>query len=230
MKVRNIALVIGALALVSACASPTGPSSGNSSAAPASATPPNATVQKAISTVMSGVTASINGTRSGAKSQTHLMSGLLRIGPSLTEQCNASGSSCSIQFNEAFNPPATACTNGGSSSVSGTLTGVLQGSATSISGTLNMGVRSMFTDCSENGWVINTNPSFLTNGQLFVTTQHLRLNLTMSGGMIFTNAPGTPNGRTSCVTNGVILQWDDITGNWANSGSIDCSPGGAFRF
>jgi len=78
--------------------------------------------------------------------------------------------------------------------------------------------------------VTNSNPSISTNGQFFITSQHTRINLTMSGGFVITNAPGTPAGRASCVANGVLLQWDDITGNWANSGSIDCTPGGSFRF
>jgi hypothetical protein len=228
MKIKNIVVLIGALGLVSACASPTTPSS--QSSAPDPVTPPNATIHNAISTVLAGVTASINATRSGSKTQTRLLGGTSLIGPSFTQQCNASGTSCSIQFNEPFNPPPTACSNGGSSNVSATLTGVIQGSATSLAGTLNLNARSTFADCSENGWVMNSNPSFLTNGQIFITNQHSRINLTMSGALVVTNAPGTPNGRTSCVTNGVLLQWDDITGNWANSGSIDCTPGGSFRF
>lgn len=52
----------------------------------------------------------------------------------------------------------------------------------------------------------------------------------MSGGFRLTNAPGTPAGQATCAFNGMILQWDDITGNWANSGSVDCLPGGSFRF
>ena len=176
------------------------------------------------------MTASFNGTRNGSKSQAGLVGRNFLIEPAYTAQCNASGTSCSVQFNESFNPPATACTNGGSSSVSGTLIGAIQGSSTSIAGTLNMSVRSTIANCSEDGWVTSTNPSFLTSGTVFITNQHTRLNLTMSGGMVITNAPGTPNGSASCVTNGVLLQWDDITGNWANSGSIDCTPGGSFRF
>ena len=144
-------------------------------------------------------------------------------------QCNASGTSCSTQFNESFNQ-STPCAGGGSSSVSSTLTGVIQGSVNSQSGTLNMATRSTFANCSANGWVTNSNPSFATNGQMFFTNQHMRLNLTMSGSMVITNAPGTPNGGTTCTTNGVLLQWDDITGNWANSGSIDCTGGVSIRF
>lgn len=226
MSGRNMAVLIGALAMMPACASPSGPSSQNYTG---SATPPSATIQRSINTLLSGVTAAINGTRSGAKAWPHVgVEALIR--PALTQQCNASGTSCSVQYNESFNPPATPCAGGGSSSVSSTLTGVIQGSATALAGTLNLSVRSTFAGCSENGWVTTSNPAFLTNGQLFITSQHTRLNLTLSGGMVVTNAPGTPAGRASCVTNGVLLQWDDITGNWANSGSIDCTPGGSFRF
>lgn len=232
MKMRSIVGLIGALAIAPACASsPSAPSNQSSApaSAPASVTPPNATINKAISTILAGVTASINATRSGSRGQVHLMGDAL-IRPAFTQQCNAAGTSCSVQFNESFSPPPTACANGGSSSVFGTLTGVIQGSTTSLSGTLNMSVRSTIAACSENGWVTSSNPSFATNGQLFITNQHTRINLTMSGGLLITNAPGTPAGRTSCVTNGVLLQWDDITGNWANSGSIDCTPGGSFKF
>ena len=225
-KTRSLVVLIGALAVVPACASPSAPSS--QSATPV--TPPNATIHNAITTLLAGVTASINGTRSGSKSQAGMMRPTLLLTPSITQQCNASGTSCSVQFNESFNPPPEACKNGGSSSVSGALTGVIQGSATSLSGTLNFSARSVFAGCSDNGWVMNSNPSFLTNGQFFITSQHTRINLTMSGGLVVTNAPGTPNGGSSCVTNGVLLQWDDVTGNWANSGSIDCTPGGSFRF
>ena len=224
-------LLAAVLPVVSSCASPTTPS--NDQPVPAS----NAAVQKAITTVLSGVTASINGTRSGSRGLP-LSQGLAAplampiasvLGPAFTQQCNASGTSCSIQFNESFNQP-TNCSGGGSSNTSATLTGVIQGGATSLSGTLNLSVRSTFTDCSEGGWVTNSNPSLSTNGQMFITSQHTRINLTMSGGMVISNAPGAPAGRSSCVTNGVLLQWDDITGNWADSGSIDCTPGGSFRF
>jgi hypothetical protein len=225
-------LPLGALlVLVSACASPTTPS--NDQPTPASST----AIHNAISTVLSGLTASINGTRSGSKgfqapqsAAVPLMTPIASVlGPAFTQQCNAAGTSCSVQFNESFNQPAR-CSGGGSSNTSATLTGVIQGSATSLAGTLNLSVRSTFADCSEGGWVTNSNPSLSTNGQMFITSQHMRLNLTMSGGMVITNAPNTPQARSSCVTNGVLLQWDDITGNWADSGSIDCTPGGSFRF
>lgn len=230
MKTKAV-LLVAVLALVSACASPTTPS--DDPPKPAS----NAAVQRAINTVLSGVTASINGTRSGSKgfaSSQGLIAPLKTpiasvLGPAFTQQCNASGTSCSIQFNESFSQPAN-CSGGGSSNSSATLTGVIQGSATSLSGTLNLAVRSTFANCSENGWVTNSNPSMSTNGQMFITSQHTRINLTMSGGLVITNAPGTPAAHSSCVTNGVLLQWDDITGNWANSGSIDCNPGGSFKF
>lgn len=229
MNRSTLGMLLSALALASACASPTTPSSST----PTSATPPSASVQKTISTFLSGVTASVNATKSGSRSLA-LFDGRLTPdaalqAPSLTTQCTASGSSCSIQFNESFSRQE-ACPAGGSSSVSATLTGVMQGSASSVSGTLNLSTRSAFSDCTDNGWVTNSNPSISTSGTMFMTTQHMRLNLTVSGGFVVTNAPGTPNGRDSCVFNGVLLQWDDITGNWANSGSIDCLNGRSFRF
>jgi hypothetical protein len=113
--------------------------------------------------------------------------------------------------------------------MSATLTGVMQGDAKFLSGTLLLQGRSTFTDCSENGWVTNSNPSISMNGTIFLTTLHTRVNLAMSGGFVMTNAPGTPNGRAACGFNGVLLQWDDITGNWANSGTVDCTPGGSFK-
>lgn len=227
---QQFTIVVAACALVftSACASPTTPSSGTSTAAAAPAPASSAAINKAITTVLSGITASINGTKN-AKGQGRMSAEGFRLGPSATVQCNASGSSCSVQFNESFNQ-AQACSGGGSSNASATLTGVIQGSANHLSGTLNLSERGTFSDCSEGGWVTNSNPSLATSGTLFITDQHLRINLTMSGGFVVTNAPGTPAGRSSCVTNGVLLQWDDITGNWADSGSIDCSPGGSFRF
>ena len=234
MRTVHVVLLMSVLAFVSGCASPTTPSSQSSVPTPvtppAPVTPPTAVIHNSINTVLSGVIAGFNGMRNGSKGLRDVMAPPSLIRPSFTQQCNAAGTSCSIQFNESFNPAPSICTGGGSSTASGTLTGVIQGSPNSISGTLNYAERAVFNDCSENGWVSNTTPSFATNGQVFITSQHVRLNLTMSGAFVVTNAPGTPNGRASCVTNGVILQWDDITGNWANSGSIDCTPGGAFRF
>jgi hypothetical protein len=231
VKLKTFVVLICASALWSACSgaggSPTAPSS------PASATPPSASLQRAINTVVSGVIASMNATRAGSKSLTlsddGLTGGFLAGPRSITVQCNPSGTSCSTQFNESFTQQ-TNCVGGGVSSVSSTLTGVIQASGTTVSGTLNMAGRSTFAACSENGWVTNSNPSIGTNGSIFITGQRTRINLTMSGGFVMTNAPGTPNGRATCVFNSVILQWDDITGNWANSGSVDCTPGGSFRF
>jgi len=240
MKTRNIVVLTCSVAVMSACgsnggggSSPTAPSQSSTPAAPVSATPPSASLQKAINTVLSGVTAAINGTKSGPQKLT-LSEGRPTGGVSLagrrsfTVQCNPSGTSCSVQFNESFSPPATACLNGGSSSQTATLTGVISGNANSVSGTLLMQGRTTFNECSENGWVTNGGPSM--NGTIFMSTLHTRINLAMSGGFLITNAPGTPNGRSSCVFNSAILQWDDITGNWANSGSVDCTPGGSFRF
>jgi hypothetical protein len=222
-------VVLCLLTLATACASgsPTKPTT------PAPVTPPSSSIQKALNTVMSGFTTAMSKTRSGSKTLTfgalQASEGFLPGGQSITVQCNPAGTSCSFLFNEPYSQ-LTPCANGGSSNVSGTLTGVLQGSATSTSGTLNIATRSTFSDCTEGGWVTNTTSSIGTNGSIFVTTNHTRINVTMSGGFTVTNAPGTPAGQAVCGFNGVILQWDDITGNWASSGSVDCLPGGSYRF
>jgi hypothetical protein len=235
VKLKNGVLLVCVSAIVSACGSnggstPTSPSKSSSSS---SVSAPSTSIQKAVNTVMAGVTASINGTRSGSKqslSEGSLVAGSFLAEPKfLTAQCNASGTSCSVQFNESFNQQIN-CGNGGSSNTSSTLTGVIQGGPSTQSGTLNMSMRSTFADCSDNGWVTNSNPSIGVSGTVFISGQHMRINLTASGGFLITNAPGTPNGRSSCFFNGVLLQWDDITGTWANSGSVDCTPGGSFRW
>jgi hypothetical protein len=229
MERGGLGVLISVLAVTSACSSPTTPSSANT----AQATPPSASIQSAINTFLSNVTTSVNATKNGSQSlalaETAETTAPRPFGPGVTAQCTPSGSSCSVQFNESFSRQ-DACANGGGSAVSATLTGVLQGDASSVAGTLNMSTRTTFSDCSENGWLTNSNPSIAANGTLFLTTQHTRLNLTVSGGFVITNAPGTPAGRASCGFNGVLLQWDDITGNWANSGSVDCADGRSFRF
>ena len=214
--------------MVSACASPDSPTS-STPATPTVSAAPSGAITKAMSTAFSGLTSAINGTKNGSKALRPLLSPTAILRPEYSVQCNASGSSCSIQFNESFNQ-SQACSGGGSSNSTATLTGVISGDATFVSGTLNLSQRSTFSDCSEGGYLTNSNPSLATNGQMFLTSQHMRLNLTMSGGFVITNAPGTAAARSSCVTNGILLQWDDITGNWANSGTIDCSPGGSFHF
>jgi hypothetical protein len=227
MRIWNVSALLYAVSQLAACASPTTPSTA------ASTTPPAASIQNSVNTVLAGVTASINATRSGshtlALGESAPTTDDLLVRPSITTQCNASGTSCSVQFNESFSQQ-TPCTGGGYSSSSATLTGVVQGSATTQSGTLNMSVRSAFVECTANGWVTNTSPSIGTSGTLFITGQNTRINLTMSGGFEVTNAPGVPNGHASCVFNGALLQWDNITGTWANSGSLDCGPAGVFRF
>lgn len=235
---------ICALTLASACASSTAPSDATAAAiaaaaapapAPAPAVPSSSTIHNAITTVLSGLTAAINGTKSG-KDAGPVSTERFRFGPTLVNgktpvtQCNANGSACTIDFNETFSPPATACADGGVSTTSATLVGRISGSSSSLSGTLNLNVQSVFAGCSAAGWITNTNPPFTTRGDMTFFANHTRLNLVMSGGMVLTNAPGFPNGRAACVTNSAILQWDDITGNWANSGSIDCTPGGSFKF
>ncbi len=230
MKNSRPLVALCLLALATACASPTEPTKPST---PAAVTPPSSSIEKAINTVMSGFTTAMSRTRSGSKALTfeklQTSEGFLPGAQPITAQCNPAGTSCSVQFNESFNQ-LTPCTNGGSSNVSATLTGVLQGSATSTSGTLNLATRSTFSNCNENGWVTHTASSIATNGSIFVTTNRTRINVTMSGGFTLTNAPGAPAGQSVCAFNGVILQWDDITGNWANSGSVDCLPGGSFRF
>lgn len=239
MKLKNFVVLICLSALWPACGgrtggSPTAPQPAAAVTPPAPVTPPAAAVRKAIATVMTGMTKALNATRSGSKSLS-LSEGLRTGGGgvvqphSLTMQCNKSGTSCSIQFNETFSQ-RTDCSGGGFSSVSSTLTGVIQSTDDNpLSGTLNTRTRFTFGGCSENGWVMSTSSSILINGSVYITGKRTRINLTFSGGFLFTNAPGTPAGSSTCVFNGVLLQWDDITGNWAKSGSMDCNPGGSFK-
>lgn len=228
MRIRRVGWSLPiVLALTAGCSSPSAPSS-----TPA-ATAPSATLQSVVNTSLSSVAASYNAMRSGTRS--------LGLGapvgagvqfPSLvglSTQCNSSGSSCSVQFNESDGPRTTACQGGGSTTMSSTMTGVIQGSATSMSGSLNLSIRETRADCGLPGAVINSNPSTLTSGTVYITSQHTRLNLMMSGTFVATNPPGTPSFRVSCTYNAVLLQWDDITGNWANSGSVDCNNGVSFK-
>jgi len=229
MKIRCAVAAVSVLTLAMACAgSPTKPTP-----QPEQAAPSTSSIQKAISTVMSGFTTAMSKTRSGSKTLTvsglQTGEGFLPGARSFTTQCNQAGTSCSTQFNETFSQ-STPCANGGTSNVSATLTGVVQSGATFTGGTLNLATRSTFANCSDSGWVTNTTSSIGTNGSIYLTNNHTRINMTMSGGFRMTNAPGTPAGQATCAFNGVILQWDDITGNWANSGSVDCLPGGSFRF
>jgi hypothetical protein len=228
MKNRYAPVALCLLTFATACASP----SPTQPTTPASVTPPNASIQKAIDSVIAGYTKALNKTRSGSKTLTleALQAGDFVSGAqAFTTQCTASGSSCSIQYNDPYSD-VTPCTGGGSISTTGTLTGVIQSSTNSTSGTLNLATRQTFSSCNENNWVTNTSSSIGTNLQLFLTTNHTRMNVTISGGFTVSNAPGTPQGQAVCAFNGVLLQWDDITGNWANSGSVDCLPGGSFRF
>jgi hypothetical protein len=228
MKIRHAPVALCLLTLAAACAgsSPTKPTT------PDPVTPPSSSIQKAINTVISSFTTAMNKTRSGKTFTFDALrggDGFLPGAQSITTQCNKAGTSCSSMFNENYNETIP-CTNGGSTSVAQTLTGVIQSSANSTSGTLNLATRQTFSSCAEGNWVTNTASSIGTNGSIFVTTNHTRINVTMSGGFTVSNAPGTPAGQAVCAFNGVILQWDDITGNWANSGSVDCLPGGSFRF
>lgn len=228
MKIRCAVAAVSVLALAMACTSPTPPTP-----QPDEAVPSNSSIEKAIRTVMSGFMTAMDRTRSGSNTLTldglRAGEGFLPGARSFTSQCNQTGTSCSTMFNETFSQ-SLPCGNGGTTNLTSTLTGVVQSGPTFSGGTLNLAVRTTFTNCSEDGWVINATPSIATNASIYLTNNHTRLNVTMSGEYRITNAPGAPAGGATCALNAVMMQWDDITGTWANSGSVDCVPGGSIRF
>jgi hypothetical protein len=235
----HLVVTLGVLTLITACGGTESPTSPTTPTTPVTRAPSNATIQNAINAVIEGFTTAFNNTYKpprtltlGALQALHVGEGFLPgaelHGPPV---CTRNASSCSIAFHENFSPAPTPCANGGSQTSSMTLNGVLVGDDRGTAGTLNLAARMTFAGCSMGGAVTNTPSSIGMNGSMFFThPNRFRINQTISGSFDIMNAPGTPAAQTTCVFNSVIHQYDSITGTWAYSGSIDCNPGGSFRW
>ena len=227
MKIRSLMLVC-AIVVMTACAgtsSPVSPSS-SSSAAPVAA--PSSSIQATINSVLSGLVGAINSTKiSSQKTSIAPSAGLTDraffVEPRFITTCNANTGVC--QVNESFEQ-REGCLSGGYSSVTSQLTGSINANG----GTLNWSSHTSLVDCSSGGWVTNSTPYLSAGGTLGLFAQRTTVNLTLGGGFLVTNAPGTPNGRSECQFSGVLLQWDSTSGSWSNSGSVICTPGGTFKF
>jgi hypothetical protein len=102
----------------------------------------------------------------------------------------------------------------------------MTGSINQNGGNLDFRTYYTFLDCSSGGWVTNSSPYLTGGGTVRVFGGHISMNVTLGGGFIMTSAPGMPAGREECHFSGVLLQWSSVTGNWANSGSLYCTPSG----
>jgi hypothetical protein len=147
----------------------------------------------------------------------------LFIEPRSITTCNANTAVC--QVNESFDQ-REGCASGGYTS----LTSQLTGSINANGGNLNWSSHTSLIDCSSNGWVTNSSPYLSAGGTIGLFAQRTTINLTLGGGLVVTNAPGTPNGRSECYFSGVLLQWDSTSGSWSNSGSLICTPGVTIKF
>ena len=230
MKIKGAMLVCG-IAVLSACGgtplSPSGASSGGSSASAAPVAAPSSSIQSTINGVLSSLVGAINSTKIQSQKTIAPAAGLtdraLFIEPRSITTCNANTGVC--QVNESFDQ-REGCASGGYTSVTSQLTGSINANG----GNLNWSSHTSLVDCSSGGWVTNTNPYLSAGGTLGLFANRTTLNLTLSGGFVVTNAPGTPNGRSDCNFSGVLLQWDSTSGTWSNSGSVICTPGGTFKF
>jgi len=231
MKIKGVVLVC-AIAVLSACGgtssplSPSSPSSSSSaSAAPVAA--PSSSIQATINGVLSSLVGAINTTKNQSTKKLAPAAGLtdrtLFVEPRFVTTCNANTGVC--QVNESFDQ-REGCASGGYTSVTSQLTGSINANG----GNLNWSSHTSLIDCSANGWVTNTSPYLSAGGTLGVFANRTTVNLTLGGGFVVTNAPGTPNGRSECNFSGVLLQWDSLSGTWSNSGSVICTPGGTFKF
>jgi hypothetical protein len=145
------------------------------------------------------------------------------VEPRSITTCNNRTAVC--QVNESYDKREP-CSDGGYSGI----TSLMTGSINANGGTLKWTSNSSYVDCSSGGWVTNSSPYLSGGGTVGIFAQRLTINLTLGGGFIVTNAPGTPNGRSECHLSGVLLQYDSTSGSWSNSGSAICTPGGEFRF
>jgi hypothetical protein len=237
MKIKSVMLVcaIGVMTACGGSSSPLAPSnssasssSSSSSAAAAPVAAPSSSIQSTINSVLSSLVGAINSTKNQS-SKTSLAStaGLadraLIVQPRYITTCNPNTGVC--QVNESSDQ-RLGCASGGYQSVTSSLTGQIN----SNGGTLNWSSHTSLIDCSSNGWVTNSSPYLSAGGTIGVFANRTTVNLTLGGGFIVTNAPGTANGRSECHFSGVLLQWDSTSGTWSNSGSVICTPGGTFKF
>ena len=200
---------------------------------PAVVTPPTATVEAVVRDILNDLVAGVNTTsnRRTSTSPLDLSPRLLESRPQ-SFSCNASFTQCQL-FQQLDD--RTACSGGGGQSMSATLSGTISTSAngSSSSGNFRWDGFQTYSDCTENGWVTNSNPYMSTGGTIRTTTSgnssRMTMTLTMGGGFVMSNAPGRPTGRIACANSGVILQWDELTG-WSNSGSLSCDNGLSFRY
>jgi hypothetical protein len=152
--------------------------------------------------VLSQLVVAINSTN--AQSQKKSIAGnqtntRLFVAPPSITTCNVNTAVC--QVNETFDQ-RDGCASGGYSSVTAQLTGSINANG----GTLNWTSYSSFVDCSSAGWVTNSDPYLSGGGTIGIFGQRMTINLTMGGGFVTTNAPGTPNGRSERHFSGVLLQ------------------------
>jgi hypothetical protein len=204
--------------------------SSSTAASAASSTPisaPGSSIQATLNGVLSGLVGSINSTKNQSQNKIIASAGLtdrpLFIEPRSVTTCNVNTGVC--QVNESFDQRA-GCADGGYSSV----TSLMTGSVNANGGTLNWTSYSSLVDCSSGGWVTNSSPYLSGGGTIGLFGQRTTVNITLGGGFVTTNAPGTPNGRSECHLSGVLLQYDSTSGSWSNSGSAICTPGGTFKF
>ncbi len=229
MKIKSLMLVC-AIVVLTACggtSSPLSPSSSSSaSAAPIAA--PGSSIQATVNGVLSGLVGAINSTKNSSQKRTiapsaGLTDRALFVEPRFITTCNANTGVC--QVNESFDQ-RPGCESGGYSGVTSQLTGQINANG----GTLNWSGHTSLVDCSSGGWVTNSSPYLSSGGTIGVFASRTTVNLTLGGGLVVTNEPGTPNGRSECHFSGVLLQWDSTSGSWSNSGSLICTPGVTIKF
>lgn len=231
MRTGKIVMLVCAVAILSACggtsnpASPSSPSPSASAAPPAPVSAPRSSISATLDRVLSGLVGAINSSKNQSKT---IASASLTDHPFFSEPrsittCNVNTAVC--QVNESYDK-RDSCVDGGYSGITSRLTGSINANG----GTLNWTSNSSYVDCSSGGWVTNSSPYFSGGGTVGIFAQRITVNLTLGGGFVVTNAPGTPNGRSECHLSGVLLQYDSTSGSWSNSGSAICTPGGEFKF
>ena len=198
---------------------------------PVAATPPTATVETVVRAVLSDLVSGINSTKNRRSLASSVSAAPLLLGSGPQSfTCNVNFTQCQLfeQLEER-----SACAAGGSKSISATLSGTITSNTNSSSGSLRWDGYQSFSDCTEGGWVTNSNPYMSTGGSIRISTtgnsSRTTMTLTMGGGFVMTNAPGRAAGRLVCANSGVILQWDELTG-WSNSGSLSCDNGLSFKY
>jgi hypothetical protein len=160
---------------------------------------PGTVVSGALNLMLSGFTTSFNNTNSSRSN-----------GP------------IAPRINVFVQPPDTRqpCPGGGYISASSTMSGVL--SNTTGNGTLSWVGYQSFINCDMGGgWVMRSNPYESTSGTVNIFGGRLSLTVKFGGGGdVYLN----DRRAGSYYWNGVLLQWDSLTG-WSNSGQFCTTPG-----